>query len=125
MALHLLLVEDKERTRAQIIEILAGTPYQVSVANDGLAGLNHARDRVYDIVLIDHKMPLMDGLALLRHLREQDEYAQTPILFMTTEDVRVVAAKATRLGADAVLAKPVDSKTLLAELNRLAPRDVA
>lgn len=125
MALHLLLVEDKERTRAQIIDILAGTPYQVSVANDGLAGLSDTRDRVYDIVLIDHKMPLMDGLALLRHLREQEEYAQTPILFMTTEDVRSVAAKATRLGADAVLAKPLDSKTLLAELKRLAPRDVA
>ncbi|MGX5913584.1 response regulator [Aliidiomarina sp. Khilg15.8] len=125
MALHLLLVEDKARTRAQLMDMLAGTPYQVSVANDGLAGLNQARDRIYDIVLMDHKMPLMDGLALLRHLREQEEYAQTPILFMTTEDVRTVAAKATRLGADAVLAKPLDSKTLLGELKRLAPRDVA
>lgn len=125
MALNLLLVEDKERTRAQIIEILAETPYAVTQAKDGLAGLNKAKSVAFDAVILDHKMPLMDGLALLRHLREQHHYDATPILFMTTEDVRQVEQKARKLGADAVLGKPVTRQALLTELQRLAPRHVA
>ncbi|RUO26200.1 two-component system response regulator [Aliidiomarina minuta] len=125
MALNLLLVEDKERTRVQILEILAETPYAVTQAKDGLAGLNKAKKLAFDVVIVDHKMPLMDGLALLRHLREQHSYDKTPILFMTTENVRSLEDKARKLGADAVLGKPVDKQTLLAELKSIAPRRVA
>lgn len=125
MALQILLVEDNDRTAQQITEILADTPFQVTRAKDGLGGLTDAKKSTYDIVLLDHKMPLMDGLSLLRNLRELDAYGQTPLLFMTTEDPRQVAEKASRLGATRVLAKPLSRETLLGELKRLAPRYVA
>lgn len=125
MPLQLLLVEDNDRTAQQILDILADTPYQISRARDGLGGLNQAKKSQFDVVLIDHKMPLMDGLTLLRNLRECAGYKHTPLLFMTTEDPRHVADKANRNGADTVLAKPVQKDTLLNELKRLAPRDVA
>lgn len=125
MALQVLLVEDKDRTAEQITAILAQTPYQVTRAKDGLGGLNAAKKHTYDLVLLDHKMPLMDGLTLMRNLRDLDAYQQTPLLFMTTEDPRQIAEKATRLGATTVLAKPVERETLLSEIKRLAPRHVA
>lgn len=125
MILQLLLVEDNERTAQHILDMLAETPYQVTHARDGLGGLNQAKKIAYDVVLTDHKMPLMDGLTLLRNLRDCDGYQETPLLFMTTEDVRQVMDKATRHGADVILGKPLQKELLLEQLYRLAPRDVA
>lgn len=125
MTLQLLLVEDKDRTAQQILSILAETPFEVTRAKDGLGGLNQTKKSLYDVVLIDHKMPLMDGLTLLKNLRDVKGYEQTPLLFMTTDDPRQIADKAVKLGADAVLAKPVEQHMLLTEIQRLAPRHVA
>ncbi|WP_194755292.1 response regulator [Aliidiomarina indica] len=125
MALSLLLVEDNARTRDQIMGMLAQTPYQVEIAVDGLDGLNRARKACFDVVLVDHKMPLMDGLLLVKNLRDDADYAQTPILFMTTSEPEQVRKKAERMGADLVLGKPLDSDELLRKLRQLSPRDVA
>lgn len=125
MTLQLLLVEDKDPTAQHILDILAETPFQVTRVKDGLGGLNEAKKVRYDVVLIDHKMPLMDGLSLLKNLRNCDDYVETPLLFMTTDDPRQIQDKAMRLGADAVIAKPVDAKVLKNELKRLEPRHVA
>lgn len=125
MALQILLVEDKDRTAEQILDILADKPVDVTRAKDGLGGLNMAKKSVYDVVIIDHKMPLMDGLTLVKNLRECKGYEHTPLLFMTTDDPRQIQDKALRVGADVVLAKPIQAATLLHELQRLAPRYVA
>lgn len=125
MTLSLLLVEDKERTRMQLLDILNRSPFQVTVAKDGLDGLNQCRKQQFDVVLLDHKMPLMDGLTLLRNLREEVAYQHTPLVFMTTSEPAQVAEKAQRLGANVVLGKPLDSDTLLQELRHLLPKDAA
>lgn len=120
MALTLLLVEDNERTRGQILAMLQQSNYRVVVAVDGLDALNQAREQLFDAVLIDHKMPLMDGFTLLKNLREDTQYAHTPLLFMTTSDPKQVADKAARLGADAVLGKPLNADLLLSKLRQFA-----
>ncbi|MCC5879323.1 MAG: response regulator [Idiomarina sp.] len=125
MTLQLLLVEDKDPTAQHILNILADTPFQVTRVKDGLGGLNQAKKVRYDVVIIDHKMPLMDGLSLLKNLRDCENYVDTPLLFMTTDDPRQIQHKAMRLGADAVIAKPVDAQVLKSELKRLEPRHVA
>lgn len=125
MALQLLLVEDKDRTAQQLIDMLAESAFVVTRTKDGLGGLNIAKKVSYDVVLIDHKMPIMDGLTLLKNLRECQGYENTPLIFMTTDDPRQVEEKALRQGATTVLAKPIDKQTLLNELKRLAPRHVA
>lgn len=125
MTLQLLLVEDKDRTAQQIMDILADSPFKVTRVKDGLGGLNQSKKALYDVVVIDHKMPLMDGLTLLKNLRESEDYQATPLLLMTTDDPRQLHDKAMRLGADVLLPKPVDGPTLLNELKRLAPRHVA
>ena len=125
MALQLLLVEDKDRTADQILGMLDQSIYAVTRTKDGLGGLNQAKKVRYDIVLIDHKMPIMDGLTLLKNLRECPGYETTPLLFMTTDDAREIEERAVRQGATLVLGKPLDKPQLLNELKRLAPRYVA
>lgn len=125
MALQLLLVEDKDRTAQQILDMLCESPFEVTRAKDGLGGLNQAKKVAYDMIIIDHKMPLMDGLTLLKNLRDCEAYQSTPLLFMTTDDPRQVEDKAIRQGATLVLAKPIDKHILLNELKRLVPRHVA
>ncbi|MFC0444547.1 PleD family two-component system response regulator [Pseudidiomarina halophila] len=113
MSNKLLLVEDNPSTRANLLEILAATPFMVSCATDGLDGLNRAKNTRYDVVLIDHKMPLMDGLTLLRNLRSLPEYQQAPLLLMSTQDIKQLEAVASRAGANLSLAKPINAERLL------------
>lgn len=120
MALSLLLVEDNERTRTQILSILQKSEFQITVAIDGLDALNQARMGSFDVVLLDHKMPLMDGLTLLKNLRDEPLYANTPLLLMTTAEPKQISKKAERLGANVVLGKPLDAEFLLTKLRHFA-----
>src|SRR5690606_33712563 len=99
MSLQLLLVEDKPATREQLLQIIEQSPFTVSCANDGLDGLNRSKSQYFDVVLVDHKMPLMDGLALIKNLRQSEHYQQTPIILMTTQDAAQVQPLADKAGA--------------------------
>lgn len=120
MSLQLLLVEDKPATRDQLLQIIEQSPFAVSCANDGLDGLNRSKSQHYDVVLVDHKMPLMDGLALIKSLRQSKHYQQTPIILMTTQDAAQVQPLADKAGANLCLPKPVEAQRLLGLLNDLA-----
>jgi two-component system chemotaxis response regulator CheY len=120
MALQLLLVEDKPATRAALLAILQQSVFRVTCANDGLDGLNQAKQSYFDVVIVDHKMPLMDGLTLCRNLRDISAYAQTPLLLLTTQELSQVEPLARKAGADLCFAKPVDSERLLSLLSDLS-----
>lgn len=120
MSLQLLLVEDKPATREQLLQIIEQSPFTVSCANDGLDGLNRSKSQYFDVVLVDHKMPLMDGLALIKNLRQSEHYQQTPIILMTTQDAAQVQPLADKAGANLCLPKPVEAQRLLGLLNDLA-----
>lgn len=120
MSLQLLLVEDKPTTREQLLQIIEQSPFTVSCANDGLDGLNRSKNQQFDVVLVDHKMPLMDGLALIKSLRQSAAYKQTPIILMTTQDATQVQPLADKAGANLCLPKPVEAARLLGLLNDLA-----
>jgi|SRR5690554_6951374 len=124
MVLSLLLVEDNARTRDSILAMLEQSGFAVTVAEDGLGGLNLAKKHSFDMVLTDHKMPLMDGITLIRNLNELASYQDTPLVLMTTDDVIAVRERAERVGADHVLAKPLDGENLTQFLNHLRQRDI-
>lgn len=121
MTLELLLVEDNPATRSNLCQVLQQSAFAVTCANDGLDGLNRATQQGFSVLIIDHKMPLMDGLTLLRNLRNLPHYQATPMLLLTTQELSQVEPLARKAGADLVLAKPVDSERLLgllADLHR-------
>ncbi|RUO40596.1 two-component system response regulator [Aliidiomarina taiwanensis] len=123
MVLHVLLVDDNARARESVLAMLNPAYFQVTVAEDGLGGLNLAKKQPFDVVLTDHKMPIMDGIALIRNLSELPSYKNTPLCLMTTGDVAQVRERAERVGADHVLAKPLD-ESLLQLLNSYRQRDI-
>lgn len=124
MVLDVLLVDDNRRARESILAMLYTMHCQVTVAEDGLGGLNLAKKHRFDLVLTDHKMPIMDGIVLIRNLSELASYKNTPLFLMTTDDVAQVRERAERLGADHILAKPLDMDMLLQLLNSYRQRDI-
>ena len=120
MPLKLLLVEDNPATRLALLDVLEQSAFCVTCANDGLDGLNQAKQSDFDVVIVDHKMPLMDGLTLCRNLRELNHYQQTPLLLLTTQDLSQVEPLAVKAGADLCLAKPVEGVRLLELLSDLS-----
>lgn len=115
----LLLVEDNAQTRAQLVDIIACAGYQVTTALDGLDALNQAQTQVFDMVVSDHKMPLMDGISLLRNLRDLGHYKEVPLVLLTTAELAVVERQAERAGADLTLAKPITEQRLHHVLDEL------
>ena len=124
MVLNVLLVDDNARALESALAMLNTRDFQVTVAEDGLGALNIAKKQTFDVVLTDHKMPIMDGIALIRSLSELPSYKQTPLVLMTTGDVAQVRSRAERIGADHVLSKPLDKNMLLHILNSYRQRDI-
>lgn len=119
-ATRILVVED-ERGIAQFIEQgLSEAGYRVDVATNGQHGLDQALTIAYDAIVLDIQLPEVDGLRLLRTVREQGD--RTPVLLLTARDGvddRVVGLDT---GADDYLVKPFAFPELLARLRALLRR---
>ena len=125
MTLSILLAEDNANIRDHLLDIMAAGPFRVDVAGDGLEALNTAKAGRYDVLVLDHKMPLMDGLRLTQNIRALANYQETPIVLLTTGDWQTVNEKSVKAGATACLAKPVMPEQLLQLLKRLGYGEVA
>ncbi len=125
MSVSLLVVEDKDKTLQSICTMIEPLGFEVTTARDGLDGLSKAKQQYFDIILLDHKMPVMDGLSLLKNLRELEAYQHSPLLFMSTQDMVEIEPKALKAGATQCLAKPLHEEFLLDTLKTWAVRFVA
>ncbi len=81
---RLLLVEDEDLIRAPLATFLADEGYEVETAENGIEALNSLRERSYDLIILDMKMPYIDGSQLSKIL--QDEKIRTPVLVITAVD---------------------------------------
>ncbi|MGM0430170.1 MAG: response regulator [Pseudomonadota bacterium] len=125
MSVSLLVVEDKDKTLQSICTMIEPLGFEVTTARDGLDGLSKAKQKYFDMILLDHKMPVMDGLSLLKNLRELEAYYHSPLLFMSTQDMVEIEPKALKAGATQCLAKPLHKEFLLDTLKTWAVRFVA
>jgi len=113
MAKTILAVDDSGSLRQMVAFSLKGAGYQIVEASNGKEGLEQAKKQVFDLVLTDQNMPVVDGLTLIRSLRSLDEYKKVPILMLTTEASDEMKAKGKAAGANGWLVKPFDPKRLL------------
>ncbi|MBK9967394.1 MAG: hybrid sensor histidine kinase/response regulator [Holophagales bacterium] len=121
MATFRVLVIDDNPYALQTIEgALAGTGYEVETAQNGLDGLAKAAANVPDAILLDLLMPGIDGLEVLRRLREDAVLSEVPVIVVTSLDERPARIDALRAGADDFIGKPVDIAELRARLGTLA-----
>ena len=113
MAKSILAVDDSGSLRQMVAFSLKAAGYDVVQAVDGQDGLDKAKAKTVDLVLTDQNMPIMDGLTLIKNLRELGSYKTVPILMLTTESSDEMKAKGKAAGANGWLVKPFDPKRLI------------
>ena len=121
--MRILLVEDQERIAAFIRKGLQEELYTVDVARDGSAALDIAGAGEYDLIILDVRLPVRDGISVCRELRRHGN--TTPILMLTARDTVDDRVRGLDAGADDYLVKPFAFQELLARLRALARRPLA
>jgi signal transduction histidine kinase/CheY-like chemotaxis protein len=115
---RILVAEDYEDIRLAMVELLKLEGAHVVDVADGLAAVKAGSLEAFDVMLLDVRMPLMDGLEATRQLRTRG--IQTPILALTADAVLEHRNECLAAGCDGYLAKPVEMKLLMAEIIRWA-----
>jgi two-component system chemotaxis response regulator CheY len=114
-----LIVDDSTSMRQMVSFALSSGGYGVREAQDGQAALALARAQQFDAVVTDVNMPNMDGIALIRELRQLPTYRFTPLLMLTTESCTDKKMEGKAAGATGWLVKPFDPDQLLATVRKV------
>jgi DNA-binding response OmpR family regulator len=118
--MRILIVEDDQRLARQLKKGLEEQGHSVSLAFDGLEGLESALQSRFDVLVLDVMLPGMDGVTIVRRLRAAANV--TPILLLTARDSPEDIVTGLDAGSDDYLTKPFSLKVLLARLRALGRR---
>lgn len=111
--MRVLFVEDNEVNRRVVREMLRAGGVDMAEAEDGHMGLEMINTQNFDLVLMDLRMPVMDGMTAIRHIRaRRDDKAGLPVIVVTADDGPTIDADCRRAGADDVIHKPVSMSSL-------------
>ena len=119
MPKKILIVDDSESIREVVSFTLENEGFEVLVANDGTDALKFLDGREIDMIITDLHMPEMDGITLIKHVREMEAYQRIPILFLTTESQTAKKMEAKEAGATGWIIKPFVPAKLLAALQKV------
>jgi two-component system chemotaxis response regulator CheY len=114
-----LSVDDSASMRQMVKLTLTSAGYAVTEAANGAEGLAKAKTAPADMVVTDLNMPVMDGLSLIRELRQLPAYRGVPIIFLTTESDAGVKQQAKEAGATGWITKPFKQEQLVAVARKL------
>src|SRR5690606_23189144 len=114
MSARILVVDDSTSMRQMVSFALTSAGYEVKEAEDGQVALGHAQKERFNAVITDVNMPNMDGIALIRELRQLPDYKFTPLLMLTTESGTDRKADGRAAGATGWMVKPFDPDQLVA-----------
>jgi diguanylate cyclase len=109
----ILVIEDDETIREDIIEILNCSDFEAIGAEDGLAGIQLARIQKPDLIICDVMMPKLDGYSVLATLRHDPDVGIIPFIFLTAKSSKQDRREGMKLGASDYLIKPVGQVELL------------
>ena len=113
MSHHILLVEDDISIQEMVETYLVKEGFQVTIASDGQEGVNTYLKGSFDLIILDIMMPKLDGLEVVRIIREK---SAVPILMMSAKDTDVDKAVGLGLGADDYICKPFSMIELVARV---------
>jgi len=116
----ILVIEDDRTVGQYVVRGLEEHRYTTELAADGRAGLEAARGSTWDLIILDLRLPLLSGLAVLRTLRDGGD--ATPILVLTAQDTVEGKVDALRTGADDYVTKPFAMEELIARVEALGRR---
>ncbi|MCM3340288.1 response regulator transcription factor [Paenibacillus sp. MER TA 81-3] len=118
--MRILMVEDEKYMAEAIEQILKKNNYSIDLAFDGEYGLDCGLSGIYDIIILDIMLPKMDGIIVLKELRNNG--IQTPVILLTAKGETEDKVEGLDSGADDYLAKPFQTEELLARLRALGRR---
>ncbi len=116
---QLLLIDDDKELTAMLATYLQREGFVVQVANDGLAGLQLALAQQYDLLVLDVMMPQLDGISLLKRLRQ---VCDKPVLMLTARGDDIDRVVGLELGADDYVPKPCLPRELVARIRAILRR---
>jgi signal transduction histidine kinase len=111
--MKILVIEDEKDVRLNILEILTSGGFDPLNADNGLTGVQLAKDRSPDLIICDIKMPDFDGYSVLEALRQDPKTAMIPFIFLTAKADKADFRYGMNLGADDYLTKPFRRMELL------------
>ena len=123
----ILIIDDERGIRNTLREILADEGHEVEVAENGKQGLEMAQAKAYDLIFSDIKMPEMDGMEVLKALKngENEENGETPVVMISGHGDVETAVQALKMGAYDFLLKPLDlNRILITTKNALESKDL-
>jgi two-component system, OmpR family, response regulator ChvI len=113
------LVDDDENILTSVSMFLEGEGYQVQTYHEGATALTGLNQRPPDLAILDVKMPRMDGMELLRRLRQT---SNIPVIFLTSKDDEIDEALGLNLGADDYVTKPFSQRLLGSRIKAILRR---
>lgn len=116
----ILVVDDQASIRQLLKDYLTEQGYRVLTAEDGLSALTTARRDQPDLILLDVRMPVMDGYQFLREYRRQERHI--PVIMLSAHEEEADMILGLTLGADDYLTKPFRMRELLARIRALIRR---
>jgi two-component system, OmpR family, response regulator len=102
---RLLLVDDEVRFTANLMTILSRRGYEVTAVNDGDSALRIVQEREFDIVILDQKMPGLDGIATLKELKKKNPHLE--VIILTGHGSAETGITGLQLGAYDYISKPI------------------
>ena len=105
---RILLVEDTEDNRVMMRRLLEMSGYAVTEAVNGMEAVEHAESEEPEVILMDLSLPLVDGLAATRKIRQMPGLKGVPIIAVSAHDTMDFHAEALAAGCDAYITKPID-----------------
>lgn len=119
---NILIIDDEKPIRRTVAEILEFEKYKVDQAEDGEQGLNMIKNKKYDLVLCDIKMPKMDGIDVLNEVQKMDEIV--PMVMISGHGTIETAVDALKKGAFDYIPKPPDLNRLLVTVRNALEKNI-
>jgi two-component system chemotaxis response regulator CheY len=119
MTLRVLAIDDSRTIRDLLQNALCDSGFQVTLASDGLEGLDKLQHARPDVVVTDINMPRLDGFGVISALRAQEALRGIPILVLTTECTRTMKTRARDAGATGWIVKPFEDAVLAGAIRRV------
>lgn len=110
---HILLIDDSDAVRRLLTSVLTAAGFEVVACEGVNEALNQLRSFMPDVILTDFNMPILNGEILVREVRRNPRFADTPIVVISSETAIETRLRMAAAGANGWLGKPIDPTALL------------
>ncbi|MAF30662.1 MAG: response regulator [Pseudomonadota bacterium] len=121
MSKKILTVDDSASIRQMVTFTLKQAGYEVVEAEDGVQGLSKAQAEAPHLIITDLNMPNMNGIEMIKGIRQQPQHKFTPILMLTTESDDSKKAEGKQAGATGWIVKPFNPEQLIKVIQKVMP----